>query len=545
MSKPRNKRPDNKGSKSENNKNKRSGYSRESKDYNPRGRKGSDRVKDNACGNDVSWYTPDAQVLRDAASLNFSVPSGTPIPIGMDLTHDGGKVGFTHTNPGVLSFQLQPSIGSIFAKDNTTGDANTAINVAARTIYSYVRHANSGHSNYDAPDLMMYLMAMDNAYMVWSHLVRLYGVARNYSFLNKYTPDTVLSHLGVSNAPALGKCLAQLRQLINVMALKMSSFAVPTVMPYFRRHLWLYQNIFKDADTSRAQYYILVPHGFYSYVEMTATEPSYLKYNVMPSLNASNDLAFLNAVQNIIDTVLNPIVESETFGIMSGDILKAYGPENVFGFATIPEEYVVVPTIGTDVLHQFHNATLAPDRLGEIKQDMSGNLYQNWLHATTEHPVTLRSALLDMHQDVVEPADVMYSTRLATLRGTNYANASAIWTAGSEIVVGMKVTKAPGSLAQTLKQVYDISATTADELPYYSGLADVLLVNNAIAPFDWAPALYYFAQITDEAQNVITEASGLISETDNCINLTYDELKRIHDCALAGLFAIPYSLTRA
>lgn len=62
-----------------------------------------------------------------------------------------------------------PSIG------RTSGESSPA-NVASKNIYSFVRFANSGRTNYEATDLMMFLLAMDNAYMYAGYLIRIYGI---------------------------------------------------------------------------------------------------------------------------------------------------------------------------------------------------------------------------------------------------------------------------------------------------------------------------------------------------------------------------------
>lgn len=75
----------------------------------------------------------------------------------------------TFVVPGIMTFMYAPSIGVAFSTDSA------AINVAAKNIYAYVRFANSGARNYDAPNLMTYLLALDSAYQIYACGVRLYA----------------------------------------------------------------------------------------------------------------------------------------------------------------------------------------------------------------------------------------------------------------------------------------------------------------------------------------------------------------------------------
>ena len=114
-----------------------------------------------AC-NDASWYAANSQLLKDAASLAYSESVGSGYSVVMNPVTEQDWV---TSIPGVYAIHTAPAIG--VSKDNAS-----AINIAARNIYSYVRHANAGHSNYDSPDLMIYLMAMDSLYSVLSFMAR-------------------------------------------------------------------------------------------------------------------------------------------------------------------------------------------------------------------------------------------------------------------------------------------------------------------------------------------------------------------------------------
>ena len=131
--------------------NKSGGRSKNSRRSNQRNNDSYDSSANISPTNDPAYYALNSQLLVDAASHAFSDATGTKIPWSTKGYNEHLIVPDIASIPGVMSFRIAPTVG-------ISTDQSSAVNVAARNIYSYVRHANSGHSNYDAPDLMMYLL---------------------------------------------------------------------------------------------------------------------------------------------------------------------------------------------------------------------------------------------------------------------------------------------------------------------------------------------------------------------------------------------------
>lgn len=122
----------------------------------------SNKMKSDQKFNDPSWYYNSEQILRDVASFSFMKPLGYPLRYQNQVGPTAGSNtvmmnGFSGFVPGVLSVQvgLTPGIST---------DSQSPLNLAATNIYSFVRHKNSGSRNYDSPDLMLYLLAMDSLF---------------------------------------------------------------------------------------------------------------------------------------------------------------------------------------------------------------------------------------------------------------------------------------------------------------------------------------------------------------------------------------------
>lgn len=329
-----------------------------------------DDIKSRDCyagkANDPLWYAQNPSLLRDAASF----PYGWPVGNRLDL--EAGPVLNDASIPGVMAFYVIPSFGNAVSE-------NDPINMAARNIYAYVRHANSGHTNYDAPDLMLYLLAMDSVYSYHSFLKRVYGLARSYTPINRYYPKALLTAMGIDYDDVMSN-LAQLRYGINVLQAKFNAMRIPKSMSYMARHMWMYTNVYQDGDTDKCQTYFYTPHAFYQYGYASDGSGMLQYVEFMKGFTGTA----LYTVQELIDfgnSLINPILASEDMGIMSGDILKAFGEGNLVSLIPVDTNYVVVPEYNTEVLSQMENVSM----IG-YPQSGSANVTQEGVDPTTQLP---------------------------------------------------------------------------------------------------------------------------------------------------------------
>lgn len=304
--------------------------------------------------NDISWYTLNDQLLFDSANIPYSYALGNRLNLGQ---YGSGlnDVAF----PGIMAIYTMPTIG--YAQD-----ANAPINTAARNLYSFIRHANSGGTNnIDAVDYMLYMLAMDNAYSFHAWLKRIYGVIANWDPENKYYPRALVQAMTV-NFDDIQKNLADFRLYINIFANKIGSMCTPASMSYFAKHMWLYSGYYLDSVSSKAQTYLFNPYGFMYYdlfkPDGTGDETrGCMKF--IPMTGRSAALTFEDIVQ-IGDTIINPILASQDFNVISGDILKAFGESELYKVSEITETYVVAPSYSEEVLDQIQNLTCIGDVVG-------------------------------------------------------------------------------------------------------------------------------------------------------------------------------------
>lgn len=214
--------------------------------------------------NDPSWYNKDPQLVKDVASISFNTPIGRDIGDVVTIAPATGGAIATPKRvvPGIMSLKY------IITPGMTDGSVSDSVNIAARNIYSYVRYANSGASNYEPVDLMMYLLAMDSLYTLYAWGVRAYAIMNYADRYSGYYPTALMNAIGAKYDGAKDDWtpnISNLRSFINQFGVKISAFNVPANFPYFSRHIWMVSNIFKDMDIRRSQVYAFTPAYIYQY----------------------------------------------------------------------------------------------------------------------------------------------------------------------------------------------------------------------------------------------------------------------------------------
>lgn len=306
--------------------------------------------------NDVAWYSQNDQLLRDVASFSYNYPVGGQMPFDSEGTPFVNNTSV----PGIMTIAITPRYGVL-------KHANDPVNIAMRNVYTRVRGANSGKWNYEAPDLMLYLLAMDSCYSFIAALKRAYGTVLTYSYTNRYFPMAAVHAQGF-NFLSLQKNIADFRAYINTLVVKVGSMCIPASLSYMARHQWMFDGMYYDTPNDlKAQVYMYVPEAFYRYTldsdgagALQLLDFDRTKYSsdfVYPDTDEENGWTFEDIVA-FGNALIDPILSDQDMNVMSGDILKAFGTEGVFKLGSIPETYTVIPSYSQEVLNQIHNASL-------------------------------------------------------------------------------------------------------------------------------------------------------------------------------------------
>lgn len=485
--------------------------------------------------NDPAWYTNAVDLRNSYFSYPFNAPLGMPFQSGSSALDDSSV-------PGVMAYYYAPTVG-------VATSATSAVNVAAQRIYSYVRYENSGHANYDPTDLMIYILAMDSLEMYAMFLQRLYGMLLKYTPVNWYSPEAMIKAQFVDPVD-LSKHIPDLYGYIKLFVAKTSALSVPGNVSYNARHAWLTSRLWVDSkDSAKAQTYMFVPQSYYQF-GLDANGAGQLKQvrlfdvaGYIGEVQQSSLLSFDNLVA-FGNSLLEPVLAQEDFGIMSGDILKAY-KGNVRSITMIPEDYVVPFDYSEEVMSQIENATVwsgvtntnvvqvipTPGvKAGFLRSEPITEAYCYFTEALTDtQKSTIQGAynqvlaagyrsefrkMLNFHHDNPTPDEVAVATRLMNQwnqsaivgfakRTTGYQTwviTSNLLECGSEVIVGARMffNVAGTNPGTTVLKAYDaptvLPITINGGSPSLAGMltgpAFIADRMEQLATFDWHHGVY-------------------------------------------------------
>lgn len=500
--------------------------------------------------NDPSWYISEETILKDAASLSYANLAGVHYTINQnlrnlgptwDINNDYIRQEQPQTIPGIMVFEHINTFGQSSPYHGVFDDS--ALTSMVRALYSYVRHANSGSKNYEAPDLGMYILAVDQVYTFIAELQRVYGVLTLYSRVNRYYGRRLVSAMGF-NYDDLSTQIADLRAYINMLVYKASSLAVPANFSVFARHIWLANNYFTDSASGKANIYLFRPCRYGRFAGFEDERGSQIIYDLKWMEDRENDRR-LEDIKAMGTALMSPLLNNEDIGIMSGDILKAFGQDNLAKLTLINEDYQVLPVHSLEVLTQIQNLSLPMHVLCQPCSGLNHEEFSTIPKIVQENGVIIsnigmyvdlkktRSAaaltasgldrFLSMPMDNPTPSDTMVATRLTNIPSSMFD----IELSGSDIDYKRYVA------------VYDVTGTeliTSATIYYINGAISIAQTSNdasdlaALSAFDYHP--YVIAWHNEgNGQNLL---DGFVFESDNYTVLTKATLNKMHEAAIVG-----------
>lgn len=517
-------------------------------------RKGSKEYDPNESRNDEAWYGADPALLRDAASIPFSASIGTSLDFGAQHLKSGSSYynqGLKHAIPGLINFKITPSFGYAHS-------GNDPINVAANAIYAFLRQANSGAKNYDAPDMMLYCLAMTQVYSYITYLQRVYGYASLYSQRNRYLPKSLV-YANLASYNDIMNDLAGFRYGINLLINKASSLAVPGNMTIFQRHAFLYRDVYSEGDSIKDQLYQFVPDGFYKFA-LNDDKSGMLKYiGLADRADITGEIASkvlsVKALINLGNELLDPLITSEDFNIMSGDILKAYG-DNIIKLTSLPTEYPIVPVHDYTVLQQMKNATIIGQSLtaNAVVQDPTKSflMYKPQVPkvTTTTHfkdrlaaRVQYANPIISVGSSDPTPGEVMEVTRLKATRINDPTNTQTDYiNCGTEIVRFVSMQYIDVDTGDTKGEVLQSNTMwTSDNADVKEDRTKQLFRMTLLNNYKFGPMAYsFFTSALDGDYTTNDYFMGVSWDFDNYSVITPAILQKLHEAAIMNMLHVPH-----
>lgn len=493
--------------------------------------------------NDISWYSNNAELLKSAASLPFSVTTGEQIPLmngGNNLNHV----------PGVMVLDYLPSFG---------GANSEAIKLAGDSIYSFVIHANSRNTSYNAVDQMLIIAAATEVFAAIANGVRAYGIAKTFDQRSRYLPDSLIQAMGF-DPQDIRSNLSNMWFDLNDIIVASSNIWIPDTLPIVKRRYWLNSNVYMDSESVKGQFYVFNQEGYMAYDETQTSTGGGLSWitpqgTLVPFSSASDSAKlsmepskkvtwsqYVTAIRGMINLLLN----SEDRGIIMGDFLKAYGADHIFALKPIPVDYTLVPVYDREVLTQIENANVCDTSYFAISQ-VDGRLspytkgYNLANGASDPLKQTPQQSILNFHQkEVPTPEQIMVATRLKTSGFVGYRNGSnpgvliAPAETGTEFVTQIFVLTFRDNSFAPYVYKYPVAIPQTDAVSQEAVL-------DAMA-FDWAPWMYSLQTTVVPATGNLTTPSviyGCFGDFENYTMISRESLAKMHKTAIYSEYNVP------
>lgn len=343
------------------------------KNFKPRPKKGEfDEREYNSSrcpGNDFAWYNKNPQLLTSAGSLIFSKRYGD---IYSSLKYSGNNFSVVDSGnrsvAGVVRATYYPFVSAMGA------DADP-INIAAKNLYTWLRHKNSGAKVYEQSDLIQVMLASGSVKAGIEFAKKMLRCVASYSAVNRFAMRHIIPYTDTEFSNMVSN-LANFTARLNMIIAKATSIIIPKDIPLFSRWKWLAANVWRDDELKKCSYYSFQPEiiWHYDWSNHKCTESS---------LIVSTFTGLLNALESEIDNLLS----YEDYGTISGDILKAYGEGNIDVTTGMSLGEIQDPTYDPDAIRQFKNMVIASSRNSYEIDQVAPNtqlLYTKCIDATIQ-----------------------------------------------------------------------------------------------------------------------------------------------------------------
>lgn len=322
--------------------------------------------------NDPEWYFSDTTMKEGLTRLPSLEFLGQNVTLDNSVTFSADDdapeaVQTVLKSPVLGAHYLNPSPG--FSKGPTS-----AINMAAKKIYSKMASSNAKTANYAPQDVATLILALGEIISITTHLTRAYGVGNYYNKLNRKIPKVFLEAMNYTGSVASwAKEMPEFRNRLNRVITIANAITFPANIPYFKKCAYVYQHIYADKEIAMSPFHMFIPYSTWILDEASYEQGSILK---TVGLNAADPFDTLTVLEEMIDAILS----SSTYNYIYADVLNL-SARGVLGgelltFATVPIDFATDPLFSPQFNWQIKNATIygAPNAAEFIEgQDTPSN----------------------------------------------------------------------------------------------------------------------------------------------------------------------------
>lgn len=528
--------------------------------------------------NDISWWNKNAEMFSAATRISSSAVVGTKVSNDWNLNSQVAD----QSVPGILSIEYHPTIGGEWLQSDYVSktseiapQTSLAINRSSESRISFVVHANSRNTSYSGSDQSMVLVAGADIFSMVQLGVRAFGLMRNFSPINYYTPEAVIAGCGF-DPDDLKENYSHMWFDLNYRIAQCQQIWVPSDLTVTQRWFWLNQNVYTDGQTTKSQIYVFRPGSYLVYSDTKYDTGTSLVRKTLPSQMT------WDYYLGVLDEMLDALINSLDRGVMFGDILKAYGASALYAMNPIPNDITVTPTYNAEVLTQIENLELVAGPPADIVQDESEVIHQLWdtqqfntmtiatFAASNEHLLNYHFADPDgdaiMISTRLKPgspvlARVAYPSGIMSPEATGQYDAVIPASYGTEVVTSISIISNKWDSLTGLRQLnvnqyrrgqwttMDASLLTAsaflyewnafDWVPWLSNYTTSMATSTSKVPF-WTP--YGTSATTVHTGNNLEKINQLVGDWDWYTFVTDEEIRNLHLTALLSVFGMPIKI---
>lgn len=498
--------------------------------------------------NDFSWYNRYPLLTEGAGRIQFPYRPGMTISAHFSPYQGAPAAQVKGANlsiPGTMVLKWAPSFG-------TSSDVLSPLSVAAKELYAQVRSKFSGSLDADAPDFVMYLGALDSIYSYIGWLKRVYKLLDTYSSENYAMPDNVLGALGFSSANIveMRATKADFNLGLNTLIRSVGKFEMPAIMDLFKRHYWMGENVYTDANSMNSQFYIFDQVWYYQFAMLevsTNVDAGGLQMVARPGTLDNPFVATSAVYQQLLsfgEGLISALAESDDGYTISGYFKRAYEGTPNFGVQEQPIVDTLNPVYVPEVLAQIENATAVSKRSDAIMLTNFGglNVTQNpstnvLLTAPTVNPSlagigngNMEEIIFTSRSDSPSVEDVFIMSRLRSYAYLpNQTASKANIVCGTEIVLSIAAvfTRRGQSAAIDIPSFNYLKPNATPNAGDYTALADQMEAMAIKSWFDWSPICW-----TAVEQNSVIPFLCVNADLHNTTYVNYSQLQKMHTVAL-------------
>lgn len=290
--------------------------------------------------NDISWHSPDTELLKRTASLSWSYQTGEMVQINRPMVVVPEPENPKYASQGGFCvIRDMPSVGGFGSFD---GYQSQPTYNAANSLLTTMRSKTRVRNTYDAPDIMMLMIAMDNIYSAVAFCKRLAATVSMYSYQNHYMPAEMIRAQGIDPEWMAQNQFTFVTQL-NVIISEINKIYIPSRMHIFELHNQRFSNYYTEGDSIKDQIYFFTP-AFLSQIDYNATADyqSIVKPIVcLPGTVTTTDGKITGCTYNsgtipgnillmALRQMVTAVIEHDSTADITGDMENAFGPTERF-----------------------------------------------------------------------------------------------------------------------------------------------------------------------------------------------------------------------